>query len=78
MNKHSSAKHMSSKMHKKQMSGYAGMGMFSQLNLNEEQKFKLSILRDEMRLEMKKLRSPKQRYSIKEFVSDSRFDKKHL
>merc|ERR1711879_417204 len=32
----------------------SGMSMFSQLNLTSEQQYQLSILRDEMRLEMKK------------------------
>jgi len=33
---------------------HGGMQMFSQLNLTSEQQYKLSILRDEMRLEMRK------------------------
>ena len=36
------------------MMGYRGMRMFSKLNLTSEQRYQFSILRDEMRLEMKK------------------------
>lgn len=74
--------HRGQGMHKGQCAGISGgkmmggMPMFSQLNLTSEQQQKLSILRDEMRLEMKK-----QRYSGKPmgkmgvFFQGENFDK---
>ena len=64
------------KMNKKGMSRHGGMQMFSQLNLNDDQKFKLSILKDEMKLEMKKLRGAKKQGKMVKFVGDDGFDKK--
>ena len=53
-----------------------GTQMFSKLNLTDDQKYKLSILKDEMKLEMKKLRGPKKQNKMMKFVNDSGFDKK--
>ena len=53
-----------------------GMQMFSQLNLTDDQQFKLSILRDEMKLDMKKLRGAKKQGMMIKFVGDNGFDKK--
>ena len=56
------------------MSG--GMQMFSQLNLTDEQTFQLSILKDEMRLDMKKLMySQKRMGQMGEFIKGDSFDK---
>ena len=53
-----------------------GMQMFSQLNLNKEQKFQLSILRDEMRLEMRKLMHDGQQMGqMGKFIKGDSFDK---
>jgi len=54
----------------------AGMQMFAQLNLTDEQQFQLSILRDEMRLEMKKLRGVNKQGQMLKFVNENGFDKK--
>ncbi len=48
--------------------------MFSQLNLTNDQQFQLSILRDEMRLEMRKIRGAKGQGRMMQFVSDNGFD----
>ena len=66
----------SRRMNRKSMSRHGGMQMFSQLNLSDEQKFQLSILKDEMRLEMKKLRGAKKQGKMLKFVGDDGFDKK--
>ncbi|HIP44877.1 MAG TPA: hypothetical protein EYG93_06060 [Sulfurospirillum arcachonense] len=66
----------SHKMNKKGMGRHGGMQMFSQLNLSDDQKFQLSILKDEMRLEMKKLRGAKKQGKMVKFVGDDGFDKK--
>ena len=52
-----------------------GMMMFSQLELSAEQQHKLSILRDEMRLEMKKQMGPKKRGNMQKFITADGFDK---
>ncbi len=53
-----------------------GMQMFSQLNLTSEQQFKLSILRDEMRLEMKKaMHAGQQKGQMEAFFKGDKFDK---
>lgn len=49
--------------------------MFSQIKLTDDQQFKLSILRDEMRLEMKKLRGNKRQGKMLDFISEKGFDK---
>jgi Spy/CpxP family protein refolding chaperone len=49
--------------------------MFSQLKLTDEQQFQISILRDEMKLEMKKLRGAKQQGKMAKFIGDNGFDK---
>lgn len=53
-----------------------GMFMFSGIDLTDEQNYKLSILRDEMHLNMRKLMgsNPQQHHMIN-FVSDKGFDK---
>ncbi len=53
------------------------MQMFSQLNLDKEQRFQLSILRDEMRIEMKKLMHNGQTAGqFGQFIKGDSFDKK--
>ncbi len=53
-----------------------GMQMFSQLNLTSEQRFQLSILKDEMRLEMKKLmHAGKMGRDMGKFIKGDSFDK---
>ena len=64
------------KMHKQSMRKRGGMQMLSQLKLTDEQQFQVSILRDEMRLEMKKLRGAKHQGKMMQFVGDNGFDKK--
>lgn len=69
-------------MHRGQCAGISGgkmmggMPMFSQLNLTSEQQHQLSILRDEMRLEMKKQRySGKPMGQMGTFFKGENFDK---
>lgn len=52
-----------------------GMRMFAGLNLSHEQSYKLSILRDEMRLNMKKLMGFNRQSKMAAFISDKGFDK---
>ncbi|MDX1809452.1 MAG: Spy/CpxP family protein refolding chaperone [Sulfurospirillaceae bacterium] len=52
-----------------------GMRMFAGLNLNNEQRYKLSILRDEMRLNMKKMMGYNRQGKMAAFISDKGFDK---
>lgn len=59
-------------MHKRNK---GGMRLFSQLNLTDEQRFNLSILKDEMRLEMKKSRGFQKQNRSVQFVSEDGFDK---
>lgn len=55
---------------------YGGMmPILATLNLSDEQRYQLSILRDEMRLEMKKLRGLPQQGRVLKFVKDGKFDK---
>lgn len=49
--------------------------MFSQLDLSDEQKYQMSILRDEMRLEMKKEMGMKKRGQMQKFITADGFDK---
>jgi Spy/CpxP family protein refolding chaperone len=58
------------------MRKHGGMQMLSQLNLTDEQQYKLSILKDELKLEMKKLRGYKQKGNMLKYVKDDGFDKK--
>lgn len=51
------------------------MRLFAQLNLTDEQRYKLSILKDEMRLEMKKARGFQQQQKPMQFISADGFDK---
>lgn len=58
------------------MGGHQGMmPILATLNLSDEQRYQLSILRDEMRLEMKKLRGLPQQGRVLKFVKDGKFDK---
>ncbi len=69
------------------MAGQQGMGMmgqgmmgqmnaFSKLNLNSDQRFKISILRDEMRIDMKKLmHNLRKNSSMGSFIKNGTFDK---
>ncbi|ACZ11599.1 Spy/CpxP family protein refolding chaperone [Sulfurospirillum deleyianum] len=50
--------------------------MLDQLNLSDDQRHKLAILRSEMRLEMTKLRDPKMRTKMQDLMSAESFDKK--
>lgn len=63
------------KMSKRGIGRDSEMRMFYTLNLTNEQKFQISVLRDEMRLEMKKQRGPRNKGRMVEFISDSGFDK---
>jgi Spy/CpxP family protein refolding chaperone len=51
------------------------MSMFQNLKLSDDQRYKISILRDEMRLDMRKLMGPNHRKEIFNFVSENGFDK---
>ncbi len=51
------------------------MNMFKQLNLDENQRYKISIIKDEMRLDMKKLMGPDRRKEMLNFISENGFDK---
>ena len=50
--------------------------MFSNLDLSDEQKYKLSILHDEMRLEMKKSMGMRQERPMQKFANENGFDEK--
>ena len=52
-----------------------GMHMFAKLNLTNDQRFQLSILKDEMRLEMKKLMYGTKKH-MGGFIKGDSFDKK--
>ena len=58
------------------MNHRVGMQMFTNLNLSNDQQFKLSILRDEMRLEMRKIRGTQPQARMINFIGDNGFDKK--
>jgi len=62
-------------MMKQGMNKRGGMRIFAQLNLTNEQRYQLSILRDEMRLEMKKARGYSKQNRLMQFVSADGFDK---
>ncbi len=70
MSKHNMQGHMMFRGHRGNM-----MRMFAKLNLSNDQKFQISILRDEMKLDMKKLRGPRQSSKIMKYVSENGFDK---
>ena len=69
-------KGMKQGMNKKGMKkhGRDGMRMFAQLNLTDEQRFEMSILKDEMKLEMKKSRGFKKQYNIVQFITEDGFN----
>jgi len=52
-----------------------GMNMFSQLNLTKDQTSQLSILKDGMRLEMKKMKYETQKH-MGDFIKGDSFNKK--
>ena len=55
---------------------YRGMRMFSKLNLTSEQRYQFSILRDEMRLEMKKqMHNTRKMRQMGTFFKGDSFDK---
>ncbi|MBL0687175.1 MAG: hypothetical protein JJV95_01700 [Sulfurospirillum sp.] len=56
--------------------GYGCTQIFSKIELSQEQHYKLSILRDEMRLEIKKTRGTGCKRNMSEFIGDKGFDKK--
>jgi len=62
--------------HNNMMRQRGGNQMFSQLKLTEDQQFKISILRDEMRLEMRKLRGVNKQGKNLKFLGSNGFDKK--
>ncbi|MFK5881585.1 MAG: Spy/CpxP family protein refolding chaperone [Sulfurospirillum sp.] len=51
------------------------MSMFKNLNLDENQRYKISIIRDEMKLDMKKLMGPDRRKEMLNFITVGGFDK---
>ena len=51
------------------------MNMFQNLKLSNDQRYKISILRDEMRLDMRKLMGPNHRKEMFKFVTANGFDK---
>jgi len=53
-----------------------GNQIFSSLNLTQEQKFKISVLRDDMKLEMKKLKGINHQSKMLKFIGDNGFSKK--
>lgn len=53
-----------------------GAMMFDQLNLTDDQRYKLNVLRSEFRLEMAKLRDPKTMQKMQDMMSADSFDKK--
>ncbi|MBN1838477.1 MAG: Spy/CpxP family protein refolding chaperone [Campylobacterales bacterium] len=65
-------------MHGGKGDGMMGMPMLmlDQLNLSDDQRHKLAILRSEMKLEMTKLRDPKMRTKMQDLMSAESFDKK--
>lgn len=50
--------------------------MYDQLNLTDDQRYKLNVLRSEMRLEMAKLYDPKSMQKMQDLMSGDSFDKK--
>jgi len=54
---------------------HGGMQLISQLNLSDDQRFQLSILKDEMKLNMKKAKGPKKQGKMLKFIGDNGFDK---
>ena len=61
---------------KKGLNHRVGMQMFANLNLSNDQQFKLSILKDEMRLEMRKIRGTQPQARMINFIGANGFDKK--
>ena len=62
-------------MHGGERGMMAGM-MFDRLDLSDDQRYKLNVLRSEMRLEMAKLHDPKSMQKMQELMSADTFDKK--
>jgi len=58
------------------MSHQSGMmGMFQNLNLSNDQRYKISILKEEMKLDMRKLMGPNHRKEMFSFMTTNGFDK---
>ena len=62
------------KMHGGQ--GMMGMPFLDKLNLSDEQRHQFSVLHQEMKLEMAKLRDPKMMTKMQELMTAESFDKK--
>jgi len=58
--------------------GMMGFPMFQQLNLSNDQRYKLGILHSEFKLEMAKLRDPKMMAKMQEVMSGDTFNKKEF
>ncbi len=60
--------------------GRGGMGfpMLQQLNLSDDQRYKLGILQGEFKLEMAKLRDPKMMAKMQDIISGDTFNKKEF
>lgn len=58
------------------MGAQAGMmNMFQNLKLSNDQRYNISILREEMRLDMRKLMGPDHRKEMSNFITSNGFDK---
>ncbi|MDD2384072.1 MAG: Spy/CpxP family protein refolding chaperone [Sulfurospirillaceae bacterium] len=62
-------------MQKGMRGGQNGMQMITRLNLSDDQRHQLAILRAEMKLEMTKLRDPKMMNAMQNLMSADTFDK---
>lgn len=62
-------------MQKGMRGGQDGMQVIERLNLSDDQRHQLSILRAEMRLEITKLRDPKMMNAMQNLMSADSFDK---
>jgi len=62
-------------MHGGERGMMAGM-MFDRLDLSDDQRYKLNVLRSEMKLEMAKLHDPKSMQKMQDLMSADTFDKK--
>lgn len=55
-----------------------GMGMVEQLNLTDDQRHKLAVLKSEMKLEMTKLHDPKMMTKMQDLMTGESFNKKEF
>jgi Spy/CpxP family protein refolding chaperone len=62
-------------IHDKTISEIDGTEMFSQLELTQQQEFKITVAKSEMDLEMKKFRGPKHVDQLINFIDVNGFDK---